>query len=438
MKYFPHICILLIFLGPMSMKVLTCNPQILRYYGFDGLEKSIKYKAILPDISANNCPKIINSCCSSDDWDKTTAMWQRASDNISKSIQMYFELIKSLAIAQREIFPFISQMQKTGIRSCKKIDNEYIRNPMELQKLLFIIKSSFETFAIIQRGFYCMICDQQYHTYFNVQSNNNRLMIAVDSSFCPLLINIFKDFLNFKLFYFDPMIINMNNIIDCSDGKEKSYFDSSYRVQYDQIIECLKLNKNCDKICNEFRFGSSNNLFIGRISEYKKTLNEFERILKKYKPNYRIQYVDGEIDEPDNFEFFNNEMKRDSNNQFNGNLTRYDILLQKKGVNPFQISMNSGFVFTQADVTPILTDDGQKVHVLTPEEQKNNILREAENKMASLDSFNGNPGPIEVSGLIANQATMESEYIQNLKDDANNDPYDMSAAGIKTDPNLTA
>ena len=41
----------------------------------------------------------------------------------------------------------------------------------------------------------------------------------------------------------------------------------------------MEKGEDCENVCKEFRFGTSSALFIGRLSDYYKFLDEIEEVL---------------------------------------------------------------------------------------------------------------------------------------------------------------
>ena len=417
----------------------ACNTDILTYYGLQGASTPADYNSQLSDIGTNYCPGITSSCCSLQDWDNTATLWNTLSANIIIILKQYFNLLQNMSIVQQSILPYLPNLQNTPMKTCRQIDESFFKAPIKFDQVHFIIKTAFETFALLQRGFYCTICNADNHQYFSAGDPYQRLMIGVDNSFCPVIIDLMRDFLSFKVFYFDPMVINMNSVIDCSDGIERSYFDNSYRVNYTQITNCLANNQNCDAICNEFRFGSTSNLWIGKLSEYKKTYSQFIRVLQKYDPTFQPPANDA-LDEGDiSSEFFSQVTLDPRFGPLNGNLSRFDILLQDGGISPLDIASISGYLYVDASSRvqeSTVSATIQSVNITATVGVTANILTETQDKMSALQADNLVPEPTEANTLTGNLDTYDTQFESNLVSDANINPNDMSAAGIN-DPRVS-
>ena len=417
----------------------TCNIDILTYYGLQGMPNPTNYKSQITDIGTDYCPEIDSSCCSLEDWDNTAILWKSVSAKIIIVLKQYFTLLQNISIVQQSVLPLLPTLQETPMKVCRQIDETFFKTPIKFDHVHFIIKAAFEAFAFLQRGFYCTICNAQNQSYFSSGKPYQRLMIGVDKNFCPVIIDLMRDFLNYKLFYFDPMIINMNSVIDCSDAIERSYFDSSYRVQYPEITNCLTNNINCDSLCNEFRFGSTSNLWIGKLSEYNKTYLGFIKMLQKYNPNF-VAPANDVLDEIDSStEFFSQAVLDPRMGPLNGNLSRYDILLQDNGVNPFDIGSVSGYFYEDAS-SPIVTDTGtnqiQSGTVLSSVQINANIVSETQDKLAVLQANNLVPESSEADSLNGSIKYCDTQFQSSLTSQSDFNSDDLSAA--EDDVNLSS
>ena len=434
MKPQPSIVPLLIFSILLARHLSSaCNIDILTYYGLQGVSSPTEYSSQISDIGSNYCPEITSSCCSLEDWDNTVLLWQTVSANIILVLKQYFTLLQNISIIQQSVLPILADLQATPLKVCRQIDETFFKTPIKFDQVHFIIKAAFEGFSLLQRGFYCTICDSDNHSYFSSGNPYQRLMIGVDRNFCPVIIDLMRDFLNYKLFYFDPMIINMNSIIDCSDAIERSYFDNSYRVRYPEIVNCLTNNIDCDSLCNEFRFGSTSNLWIGKLSEYKNTYYKFIKMLKKYNPNFVAPSSDT-LDQGDvSTEFFSKVTLDPRFGPLNGNLSRYDILLQDRGVSPFDIGTVSGYFYVDAS-SPVesntVVNQTPKITVVDPAQISANMVSETEDKLAVLTANNLAPESSEANSLTGNVDTYDTQFESDFMTESDMNPNDMSAAGI--------
>lgn len=66
---------------------------------------------------------------------------------------------------------------------------------------------------------------------------------------CADIMFFMKEFLQYKVEFFDPMIMNMNNIISCIEEKDVQIFNIDYGIFYQGINECLENADYCFKVC---------------------------------------------------------------------------------------------------------------------------------------------------------------------------------------------
>lgn len=413
-----------------------CNTDLLAYYGLTGSPKPIPYRSKLADMQVNLCPKIDSSCCLAQDFNLSLSLWDAASRKIVKLLRQYFALLQGIAVSQRLIIPFLPNLLATASTACKRIDTTYFKSPIAFDQIHLAIKTALETFAFLQRGFYCMICDADNHPHFTAGAPYGRLMVALDREFCPVLINQMRDFLAFKIYYFDPMVINMNAVIDCADGLNSGYFDNSYRVAYDRLNACLSNDEGCDELCNEFRLGSSSSMFVGKLGEYRRVLGEFHRVIKKYNPKAEIPVIEKELDGEVTAEFFAQKELNVEVGPLNTNLSRYDVLLRKGGLNPFEISADSKYEYQERE--------GQQVNMqqttvfesvttvkVSADKVQAHVAVETGDKLATLEANDLLPQPTEISSMTGSMDDMETQFQSKLMQESNIDPNDMRKAGIE-------
>lgn len=441
MKSFHYLSFLIIF-GTLfqNFKSSTCNKDILKYYGFEGINSPINYNAQIKDISKNFCPNLIKSCCSKDDWNKSQKYWFQASIKITSYLNNYYSTIQQIFEIQNSILPFLPNLQQSNYPACKNIDKGLFTNKYDKTKLHEILRNAFETFARIQRGFHCMVCDAQNQEFFSVGKDYSRVMIGVNDAFCPTLINYFEDFLQYKFFYIDPIVINMNTVVDCASGEENTYFDNSYRVEYKNFLECFSNNQNCQKICNEFRFGATNTLFLGKIEEYQKSLLNYQDLIQRLDSQTKSSYPKNNQNAIFFTEFFNQQDFQPQLGPSNGNLSRFDIQIQKDGIDLFKSSKDCFYEYAQSSnkITKSVTKETQtssidvSIHVNQEKE-----VKERSYKIEQLQAGKAIPSPTEISSLSNDLKSEEIEYEKELIQDSLINPDDRSYAGIKPpEPNV--
>lgn len=407
-----------------------CNQKILSYYGLTGSARPSAYKDKLADMNINFCPKMKSTCCLAQDFNLSAKLWLDSSKRVSKVLHQYFAILQNMAVSQRLISPFLPNLLSVAATSCKRIDTSFFRNPIPFDQLTLPIKAALETFAYLQRSFYCMICNANNQPYFEAGEDYGRLMIAVDKDFCPALIDNMRDFLNFKVYYFDPMVINMNAVIDCSNGVDGEFFDMSYRVAFDRINECLTNGENCESLCNEFRFGATSNLFIGKLSEYRRILENFHRVILKYNPHAQIPVLDPEVTGDVKTEFFGQTEFKAEVGPLNYNLSRYDVLLKKRGVNPFEESVEVKYEYVMREGQQATVTNFMANATITEEEVQTHQAVETGDKLAQLEANDLLPQSSEITSMNGDLNSLEADFEKKLQEDAKIDPNDVSRAGI--------
>lgn len=98
-------------------------------------------------------------------------------------------------------------------------------------------------------------------------------------------------------------------------------------------------------------------MFIGRLSNYYQFLKEIEEVLKKYDPGMKVDENNKDSElfiEEENYpeEFFidhEQDLKLETNYIINNfNMTQFEINVAEKGVNLFDIAIDSHFFLTNS------------------------------------------------------------------------------------------
>lgn len=80
----------------------------------------------------------------------------------------------------------------------------------------------------------------------------------------------------FKVYYLDPLIINTNLLFNCYENTDEHKFNFFYNVTYASVKNCMNKGEDCEFVCKEFKFGTTSEMFIGRLSHYFEFLNKLE------------------------------------------------------------------------------------------------------------------------------------------------------------------
>lgn len=118
--------------------------------------------------------------------------------------------------------------------------------------MFFFLSRSIEAYALIQKGFYCSLCDYDHHKYFGVEKEDGSKVSIMSANFCTNLIYFFSEFIYYKVNYLDPLVINGNFLLNCFYDTNKFHLDINYNVTYDQINDCIAsggTTTNCINLC---------------------------------------------------------------------------------------------------------------------------------------------------------------------------------------------
>ena len=336
---------------PKSLEeALACNSKILQYYGLEGMSSAIPYYPIEKINTDNFCPSLQDTCCTAEDFEKTRILWNENSKRLKNYLTQVFRVLQKIALIQSSLIQFMPRIQSKDTVTCKKIDATFFNSAVKFDEVHFYVRNALEAFAYIQKGFYCMLCDPNKHKMFEAELNYGRFFVQMSEQSCDDLVFFFREYLAYKIYFFDPLVKTMNNVVNCVKETDIEYFDNDHMVSYQGVSDCL-VNKNyCYKVCKEFRMGASSNLFIGKLSEYKKLLKKMEEVLKEMTNNSEefneLKISDEEISN----EFFLNQNDTITMHNMNvlkdSNLSKAEVLFAKDGIDLFGIAVHSNYFLT--------------------------------------------------------------------------------------------
>lgn len=157
---------LILMLGNISRREIDiCHLRILNYYNLKGQLFPKQYNNLVQYLPNNYCPMIKYSCCTVDDFIEAKNAWEEQSYYIKLYLSQMFKAIlkvNSLQSSLLEISNFLNTHKET---QCKYVDTYYFNSPIDIKDVYFYLENGMETFAYIQKGFYCMICDAKAHPF---------------------------------------------------------------------------------------------------------------------------------------------------------------------------------------------------------------------------------------------------------------------------------
>ena len=345
----------------LSFGEYSCKTELLQFYGLSGPEHSsepVEYSRIKREAGFDACPNMEYSCCSASDFEISKQKWEEKADNIKRYLTNFFRIIQKTTVMQGTLMEMANSVKKRENKYCDKIAASFFQKAIPYSDIYAYLKNSIEAFAFMQKGFYCAICDAKNHEYLAVEDEHkpgvkNTIM---GFNFCTNLIYYFREFIMFKVFYIDPMIINTNFLFNCYENTDKYHFNFNYSTTYNTIKDCVEHGTDCEYICKEFKMGKASDLFIGRLKDYHEFMNNLERIVTEKNPSLRGGFddeitIDSEIYSED---FFAND-DLDRNQEENNRIREFDastfgIRIAEKGIDMFNIANHSNYYLESAAV----------------------------------------------------------------------------------------
>jgi len=336
-----------------------CKNEILQFYGLSGSEHStepIHYQSIRNELGFDACPGIEYSCCTITDYEISKKQWDMKADTIKRYLTKLFRIIQKTTVLQGSLLEMANIVRSRDNKYCKEIDSTFFQKAIQFDEIYFYLQNSLNAFAFMQRGFYCTVCDAKNHQYLGLKSEHTPGVrtAVVNVKFCNDLIYFFREFIMFKVFYIDPMIINTNFLFNCYENTDKYKFDFNYKTTYNTIENCVEKGEGCEFVCKEFKMGTASDLFIGRLNDYHEFFNNLERIITKFNPSLRNDFENEIVVEDELYpdEFFVIE-DPDRSQEEHERLKEYDlstfnVKIEESGINLFDISAHSNYYLTSA------------------------------------------------------------------------------------------
>lgn len=355
---------------------ITCNTRLLQYYGLEGMGHAIPYRVMEQINSDNYCPNLEQTCCSPEDFNLTRDLWMETSQRLKGYLTQIFRTLQKIATIQSSLIQFMPKIMAKNTLACKRIDATFFNSPVKFDEVYFYIRNALEGFAYIQKGFYCMLCDPRQHPFFQLKINYGRFFVQMSQKSCDDLMFFFREFLAYRVYFFNPLVRNLNQVLNCVHDTDVDRFAFEHLVSYQGIEDCLENKNYCWKVCKEFRLGISSNLFIGQLSQYKLMMTEMEALISELSDtNAKFEELDF-LDQNFSGEFFargNDTIVQNNMNLLKDmNLSKAELLFTAEGgVDLFYTAVGSNYFLTDAST---LENVKRHYDLLSPGDKQDTVL----------------------------------------------------------------
>ena len=385
--------------------VSMCDYSITRFYGMQGIEDVIDYSDIRKAASKDFCPFMLNSCCSVQDFEKTKELWQDKAREIREYATNVFSVFQKIAVTHAALGDMIGRIPAALKQKafCRDLDPLFFSKTLKFSEIYLSLKSALEAFAFVQKGFYCSICDGDAHRFMQTGEEGRKSVLTLSRNSCANLLFYFKDYVAYKMFYFDPLVINLNFLSNCLNRDTRKSFKPTYNNYYRSLKNCVIHNQNCDTLCKEFRLGGSFPLFIGDLQQYSEVLDTMEELLEKFGNGAQADSI-GKV-QITSGKFFDWNDDSDYTPDPMADLSTFEIQISEIGLDIFTIAENSAYdINPQIEVKDLSIDDGSEIRI-----DRTSIVN-----MKDLQSENLLPTSSEVSLLNNMAEDLNIQAINNL------------------------
>ena len=260
-----------------------CNLRTLKYYGLEGIQLPMAYSPEREE--TNYCPDTKQTCCSNDDYEKTRVLWNEKSKSIKGYLEKMMNIIEKSSSMQSSLTNLANRVRGKNSEFCSKVNFTYFVEKIRFEEIYFYTKSAMQVFAELQKGFYCSICDYEQNKFLGVMREGEYYNV-MSVGFCSKLIELFREFLIYKVYYIDPMIINSNFLFNCYEDSNKYKLDFNYNTTLDEISSCIESDgmatDDCLRLCQEFKIGESSDMFIGSLEQYDNFINNLQNVMRDF------------------------------------------------------------------------------------------------------------------------------------------------------------
>lgn len=386
-----------------------CSNDLLDFYGLSGDEEPTPYSKIVTDMKENLCPNIESSCCTLDDFYAAKTMWEEYVVSLKGFTTKLFNIYQKIASIQKTVSTLYENVGETQRQQayCKDVDQTFFDSQVTYDQMYYFLGNALETFTFLQKGFYCAICDEKTHRYFT--STPTSKVVTMDSKFCSNLIFFFKEYVAYKTFYMDPLVINLSFLLNCLNKSRDSIFMPKYDSRFSQIKDCALNGNFCSQLCTEFRIGTSPSMFIGDLKAYEDIVKQIEAVLERF--DQQQTAMDFPIDSNSYSPHFFTK-KKEENQPWD--LETFKIEIRDDGLDLFEIASKSNFKLIGSIVAVIETADkaaekGEK----PPETGADEAI--SQQKVADMEADSKAPSSSEMNSMEASEEEMDAKAQKDLE-----------------------
>ena len=187
---------------------------MLNYYELEGRGESPNSLDKL-DKLRQQCPDLELSCCSDKDIDSLESKWEKAKQRMEDYGNQLVYAINTSKTLKDILQPHIEKIIEDSSGSCKRINTQVFRYEVAVEPVIAAFKLAFGALAFIQKGFLCSLCNFSHQRFYQMPKAESIGKFLIKQGSCKQLVDYVVRFLKYKVYFIDPLFINLNLVNNC-------------------------------------------------------------------------------------------------------------------------------------------------------------------------------------------------------------------------------
>lgn len=250
---------------------LNCNLKLLKTYGLSGQPHP-------SSLATLSCPKTTQTCCTQDDDAMSLRLWEHNRVRVEQHYNVLLLFMRYTLGFADEVFKTAAQHRLDKNQDCKAAANDYLNFGIvgtHAEEIYNSYVKKVMALAKIRSGFYCSICDAEFHKQqtdfwvYNRDEFRGRVYWSSDS--CSQLVDATIEASYYEVTYFKRYLEDMVGVFNCKTGlnvRPQLKLDFAWRQKVKNCFFYRKkgLLSHCIDYCREFRLSQKSPLLDGDLN----------------------------------------------------------------------------------------------------------------------------------------------------------------------------